>query len=727
MTKKPHRQTRLLLFSLLVVPHILYADVGDWKTFTSSKDIRQMVADDSLIWCATEGGVLVYNYTHTTFRKYTNTEGLSSIDVVAIERDHRGSIWVGLADGRLNIMDAVSGKWSMKNDYRGLTINDLCAYGDSVFVALNIGVSLYDAKRQEVKETYKIGESRQVFINGRDIWVAQKDGVRQASLDFPNLMAPSAWSRYTKSANGLPNDDALALSRFDSRIVVGTKSGLSFFDGNAWSTPELTDREIRNFAVWQGSLVVASSFGVFRRESSGTWTPIGSLIENAYNLVAPSEGGIWIGLRGNALARLNEGDSTWEFRAPNDPVGNRVSALAFDHHGVLWAGFSAGGLSRFDGRTWTNFSKADGMDLADGIRCIAVDNRNRIWVGTWGGGINVLEQNDDSVRISLINSSDGRLAGVEAGASYVVVTGLHLDSEGNMWILNREAANKRVLAVSSPENEWQYFSTLEGIPTDLVTALEIDLSGRKWIGTDNSGLSVLDDNNTPFDKSDDDFSGRLNTNDGLESNNVRAIAADMDGLVWIGTPEGLDYWYEGEVKPRYEVINDDINCIMVDVRNNKWIGTSGGLSKLDADGFTWEHYSTSNSPLISDNVTSFAFNENTGEVYIGTTNGISRLETAYTRPAQNLNFVAGHPNPFVLSQTGARFVIENLAEKATVRFYTPEGFLVRHISSNEILGSRATWNGANDRGDLVASGIYIYVVTTEDGLSRTGKVAVINP
>jgi len=727
MTNKLHRHTRLLLFLIISIPYMAYAEVGDWKTFTSSKDIRQMVADDSLIWCATEGGVLAYNFANNIFRKYTNTEGLSSIDVVAIERDHRGRIWAGMADGRLNIMDPSTKSWSVKADYRGLIINDLHAYGDSIFVALSIGVSLYDAKRQEVKETYKIGESRQVLINGRDIWVAQKDGVRRASLDFPNLMAPSAWTRYTKAVNGLPDDESFALFGFDSRVVVGTKAGLAFFDGNAWSAAELSDREIRNFSIWQGSLVVASSFGMYRRDLSGAWTPIGALIDNAYHVVATPTGEIWAGIREKGLALLNPSTSAWEFRALNDPVGNRVSALAFDHDGVLWAAFSTDGLSRFDGKTWTNLTSADGLAIASGLRTIAVDNRNRIWVGSWGGGINLLEQDGDSIKISLINSSDGRLSGVAAGGSYVVVTNLHLDANGNMWILNREAANKRVLAVVSPDDDWQYFSTLEGIQSELVTTVEIDLSGRKWIGTDNSGLTVVDDNSTPFDKSDDDLSQGLTTNDGLESPNVRAIAADLDGLVWIGTPEGLDYWYEGEVKPRYEVINDDINSVMVDVRNNKWIGTSGGMSKLDSDGFSWEHYSTSNSPLISDNVSCFAFNENTGEGYIGTSNGISRLETPYTKPAKTLNLVAGHPNPFILNQTGARFVIENLAEKATLRIYTPEGYLVRHIPSSEILGSRVNWNGANDRGELVASGIYIYVVTTEDGLSRTGKVAVINP
>jgi flagellar hook assembly protein FlgD len=74
-----------------------------------------------------------------------------------------------------------------------------------------------------------------------------------------------------------------------------------------------------------------------------------------------------------------------------------------------------------------------------------------------------------------------------------------------------------------------------------------------------------------------------------------------------------------------------------------------------------------------------------------------------------------------------RFVVDNLASRSAVRFFTPSGTLVRHIQSVEIAGSSAIWDGRNDRGVKVASGVYVYVVTTEDGESFVGKVAVINP
>ena len=197
--------------------------------------------------------------------------------------------------------------------------------------------------------------------------------------------------------------------------------------------------------------------------------------------------------------------------------------------------------------------------------------------------------------------------------------------------------------------------------------------------------------------------------------------------MWIATPEGLNYWFDGEVFVKYGIINDNINCLLVDPGNNKWIGTTGGVTMLHADGFQMTHYTTSNSPLPVDNVTSFAFNEETGDLFIGTTNGLARLHTPFTRPATTLEQVTGYPNPFVLEEPFSRFTIDNLARNSTVHIYTAEGFLVKSFPKEQILGSRISWDGTNDRGDRVASGIYVYLVTTEEGLIKTGKIAVVRP
>ena len=206
---------------------------------------------------------------------------------------------------------------------------------------------------------------------------------------------------------------------------------------------------------------------------------------------------------------------------------------------------------------------------------------------------------------------------------------------------------------------------------------------------------------------------------------INAIAEDLDGTLWIGTSEGLNYWFGGDIGVRYSVINDNIQALYVDPRNNKWIGTAGGLSVLDADNYSWQHYTTSNSQLVSDFVTSFAFNEETGDLFIGTTNGLSRFETPFTKPASSLNAVKGYPNPFILDPEQSRFYIDNLALNSSVKIFSEDGYLVKTIPRSQVLGARVSWDGTNNDGDYVAGGIYVFLVTTKEGLVKAGKVAVI--
>lgn len=716
---------RALLLLLFTALFSATAAEWEWRTFTNASDIRQIMASDSLVWAATNGGVLRYSAASGRFTPFVNTDGLSSNDVAAITEDHQGRIWIAATNGLINVYTPASSGWQTISDYSGQSINGLTAAGDSLFLSLDIGVSLFDIRRWEVKETWKIGEISQTLLAGRKIWTASPDGIRVSDLDLPNLMAPSAWVHFTM-ADGLPHDEVLALALFNGMVAAGTRQGLSYFDGSKWLPVELKDDTITGLALWRGRLVVNVRYALRERIGTNNYRQVGSALAGAVSLSADGDGRLWAAVPGRGLAWFDTTAGEWQSQLPDGPADNKYTALTFDRRGHLWTASASSGISRFDGTSWRIFNKSNSALPSNDWRTLAVDSRDRIWAGSWGGGIAIFTTTGDSTSITVLGSAAG-LAGVPLFPDYVVIPGLLPDALGNMWLLNYQADNLNVLAVTDSLGNWQYFTTRDGIKSKLTTALASDQNGRVWIGTQDRGISVLDHGDTPFTKTDDDLTQGLGTEDGLLSLNIRSLARDSDGVMWIGTPDGLNYWYEGEVRPRYQVINDDINVVSVDVRNNKWIGTSGGMSMFEADGFTWRHFSTSTSQLVSDNVTCFAFNENTGQVYIGTTNGLSRLQTPFTRPAANLSRLSGYPNPFHLEGEGALFYIENLADKAAVRIYTPEGRLVRHIPASQIFGSRTSWDGRNDHGELVASGIYLFLATTESGMSGTGKVAVIRP
>jgi ligand-binding sensor domain-containing protein len=713
-----------ILFVILLATQALLAKVGDWQTYTNTSDIRQMAVSQNTVWSATNGGLLAFDLMSKTFQTITNSDGLTSNDLVALEIDNQNRVWAAAQDGWINIYDPLTKNVSVLNDYRGFEIENFTSYGDSVFVCLDIGVSLYDLNRDEVKETWKIGSAGHVLIDGNDIWVSLDSGIKRAKLDFPNLMAPDAWYTYN-TLDGLPHRKVNFVVRFGDTLYAGTENGVASYTG-FWSAHGLSGFKVFDYAVTNDTLFVATHNGVYHLDENDQWQlnpPQNSLVTG---LVHVPDSGLYIGLDMRGLAHYT--NQSWQSFEPNAPLSNKFSSLVIDPKGNLWATFSRpnGGVARYDGETWTNFSYINGDVPSDDYRAVAVDSIGRIWAASWGKGITRITETEDGFSLEQLDRSDGHLAGIVQDDQFVVTVDVTVDAEGNVWILNRQAADRRVIAVVTPEDEWTYFSTSDGIPSVHVTSISRDDAGRMWVATEDRGVGVIDYNDTLLDHSDDDLSQGLTTGDGLFSMHINSVASDAFGYIWIGTPEGVNYWEGGDVRAEYKVINEDINSIYVDIRNNKWFATNGGLSRLASDYVNWQDFSTDNSPLVSDNVTCVVLDGKTGFAYIGTTMGLSQYHTAYTQPAINLEKVSGYPNPFVLG-VHQRFIIDKLADKAAVRFYTSDGSLVRNIPSTQILGSRAEWDGTNDRGEKVASGIYLYLVTTEEGLSAVGKVAVIKP
>ncbi|MES2125404.1 MAG: T9SS type A sorting domain-containing protein [Gemmatimonadota bacterium] len=72
-----------------------------------------------------------------------------------------------------------------------------------------------------------------------------------------------------------------------------------------------------------------------------------------------------------------------------------------------------------------------------------------------------------------------------------------------------------------------------------------------------------------------------------------------------------------------------------------------------------------------------------------------------------------------------RFV--NLPEQATVRIYTSSGILVRVLKqSSGIFGGELTWDVRNRNNQFVASGVYFYHVTAENGETTVGRMTIVN-
>ena len=94
------------------------------------------------------------------------------------------------------------------------------------------------------------------------------------------------------------------------------------------------------------------------------------------------------------------------------------------------------------------------------------------------------------------------------------------------------------------------------------------------------------------------------------------------------------------------------------------------------------------------------------------------------RPAQ-LTVATAHvyPNPCSVARNCTGVTFTRLTLRASIKIFTVSGEKVRSINKNSNIDS-VGWDLRNEAGSLVASGLYLYVVTGE-GTTKTGKIVIV--
>jgi hypothetical protein len=140
------------------------------------------------------------------------------------------------------------------------------------------------------------------------------------------------------------------------------------------------------------------------------------------------------------------------------------------------------------------------------------------------------------------------------------------------------------------------------------------------------------------------------------------------------------------------------------------------------------HYTPENSGLPHKIVNSIFVDEDNGEVYIGTESGLSIYSGSFSELKKDLESIVSGPSPYIL-YNNSNFIIKNLVSGASVKILNVNGRLVKTLSheNGSIEGGRATWNGRDQSNTKVSSGIYIFLIFNDEGVTGSGKIAVINP
>ncbi len=209
-------------------------------------------------------------------------------------------------------------------------------------------------------------------------------------------------------------------------------------------------------------------------------------------------------------------------------------------------------------QTITNLDTSDGL-ISNFVECIAIDINGDTWIGT---SIGLQKKTGNNWTNYTTNNYPGM-----ANNNIKVITAM---SNGDIWIGTDYGASK------FDGSNWITYNTSNGLNNNLVKSIDEDINsnGGVWIGT-MTGVSHYDGSSwTSYSAPNLHWSG------------VNATAIASNGDVWFGSPLGGITHYDGISFTNYDtshgLISQNVTDLIIDNQDNKWVGTGGGVSILDA-------------------------------------------------------------------------------------------------------------------------------------------------
>lgn len=763
-----------LLFSLIIIQFFLVSSsfaqgikIGAWREHLPYSQGISVAESSEKVYCATEYSVFSYNKTDNSLEYLSPVTGLSDVGVRDIAfHEPTNTLIVAYQNANIDLVKSSGRVINVSDIYRksitgNKTINAITLKGDFAYLACGFGIVVLDMQKQEIKDTYIIGPQA-TFINVYDIalndtaiFAATEAGLFVAS-DYQNvnLLDFRSWQMDTSMLK--PDEKYTEVALFDDMVFVindhdaHASDTIYYRKSGIWDYFDTT--QVKNFfgiRTYDDEMMIISGGDVdFFDASLNMFRRVFTYVDGSPNprdVIRGQDNTVWIADNNKGLVK-SEGEWRYEIITPEGP--QFINSVAMDYADdkiwvatggtdVSWGNlYNTYGVARFsedDG--WRSFYYANtaAFDTIFDIMDVAVDpyDSDHLFAASWGRGL--VEMDNGSVK----NVYTDQNSTIEPRPQYrfMGLAGLAFDDERNLWVTNSFVNNG--LSMRSADGTWRSFDLRPAASNRELGDLVIDDYGQKWIVLPRSGgIAVFNDNGTLDNTGDDDIK-RLTTSVGqgaLPSNEVVCLAKDKDGEIWVGTDEGVAVFYTpGNVFsgqnfdaqqifiPRNDGTNtgtflletETVTEIYVDGANRKWIGTTkAGLYLMSPEGTEQiHHFTTDNSPLLSDNITSITMNEETGELFVGTDKGIISFRTEATAGAKEHSDVYAYPNPVPPNYNG-KIAVKGLVTDANVKITDVSGNLIYQTIAK---GGQAIWNGKNFHGEKAHSGVYLVFSSNEDG------------
>jgi ligand-binding sensor domain-containing protein/signal transduction histidine kinase len=428
-------------------------------TGISDKKINCLLpVGDSELWVGTSKGL--YRGNGALFRRVDLPPALTTVEVLALLRDHDGNIWVGTTRGLLRI-NAFGVSFSDEADFGGRGINALFEDREgNLWVGGGRGL---ERIRDSIFVTYTLDAGSAHSKDGGPIY----GGPIYVDSENRTWFAPAGGGLYVMrdgraqvfKSSLLQNEVIYSIAGGKNEIWIGTQhSGLKRL-------------EYRNGVI-----------------GGKTYTQANGLAENSVFAVYQSQDGVlWAGTLTSGISKFKDGRFV-TYTTADGLASNTVSAILETRDGTIWFA-TPNGLSSLSRGHWTTYATGDGLP-SNSVNCLFEDSSGVLWIGTSrglaffkSGRVQVPRDAPDSLREEAFGMSE--------------------DKEGWLWIATSghvlRVSNQKLSSGALRSAEICEYGAADGLPNTMGVkrsrSVVADGEGRIWFSL-TRGLSVVDPSHT---------------------------------------------------------------------------------------------------------------------------------------------------------------------------------------------------------------------------------------
>jgi len=599
---------------------------------------------EGFMWFGTANGLVKYDgYTFTIYKNILgNNKSLASNIVTCVYESPDSILFVGTRSG-LHTFNRNTNNFDRIFDFKNgidsnFTVTSICSdsEGNHYFIAANKSDIFKCNKIKSNKQFCFVRFSSERHFNDK-FFYSVFDKNNRLWMCSPNEIDRFENGKFSKIFFPVKESDfKRILISNNNTIYAATSKGLykydeknqRFNDTNIFSKIKSIDISHicidpqNNFyiASENNGLYIVNELGEilnhFCKENSSA-KAIGN--NTIFKVYVDKSKNIWLSLLANEIDVLFYKPKYYDnyFISKNNKQeglqSNIITSFFDENESRLWIGTDGGGIHICDVIKNTIIPVGTTVLKSNKIIKLVPDENNHLWICTYGGGLALYNFNSKSFENIPLHSKEIPIKNVYDVKMFKSDT-LLIASMGQ-GLLKYCITSKKTITIDSVKWHKSNFKI-----NDYLHSIIIDKQKHIWITSLGDGLYEFDQNLGFLDHFN------LWLPDRPLSNNVaNSISIDKNGLLWIGTFDGLNIVNTKTKKVRFLGAKDGLPSSNIQsvscIDNIAWVCTLDGISKININTFKCENIGKSDGIWVSNAVYNFVNRLKNGKYIIAGDNG----------------------------------------------------------------------------------------------------------